>query len=773
MTTSARTPHGAPSGLATAAHEANSTWREHLAALLDDFRRRPRPATSHDRFAAAVAWQSELVDAGLAAPGWPKAVGGLGLDLTEQLDYYRMMTAAGAPKHPCSLAFIVAPTLIVHGTAAQRQRYLEPLLRADEFWCQGFSEPGAGSDLASLSTRAVRDGDHYRVTGQKIWTTMADRADWMFALVRTGAPGRGTSGVTYLLIAMDSPGVEVRPLRDAAGGRHFAEVFLDDVRVPVANRVGDEGEGWSIMRTSLGHERATAFLADEFKYRTTVDKVVRLAIEQGYHDDVVVRQRIAELETDVATIATNSARALGAVLRGEDPGGVASINRLVKSEFEQRMHQLALRLTGPDAVLGGRSPGAVDGGRWTHGYLMTRASTIGAGTAEIQRNTIAESVLGLPSHRGEGRREPVAAPGRPLAATDSDETAVRETVSDLMADLVTPDVLLSGETDRAQVWSSLVDFGLPGLAAPEEWGGAGAHPGLLCAAVEEAAHHLAPVPLVPTLSALALLTEVGAQTSARRIIDGARAVVAVPIDDTGWNVEPGIGATISDGVLSGSIDRVVGAPDADVLVVIAQESDSGRIVVVVVEAADVRFISQEPLDITTSVARVDLDGATGAVVATGDGARDAIARAERTALLMVAADSVGVATRAVAMAVDWAGQREQFGRPIGEFQAVSHRCADMLVDAESARNQVQAAAAVPPESAEADLAVCRAAAHALSAGVRVAESCVQVHGGIGFTWEHPAHLLLRRALSNEAWCARPDVVRDRVAEQVISRIESE
>ncbi|MXP23340.1 acyl-CoA dehydrogenase [Gordonia sp. HNM0687] len=775
MTTSA-TPGRATRGAATSAHEPDSSWRERLGALLDDFRRRPRPATSHERFAAAVAWQSELVDAGLAAPGWPEAVGGLGLDLTDQLDYYRMMTAAGAPKHPCSLSFIVAPTLIVHGTDAQRQRYLEPLLRADEFWCQGFSEPGAGSDLASLSTRAVREGDHYRVTGQKIWTTMADRADWMFALVRTGEPGRGTSGVTYLLIAMDSPGVEVRPLRDAAGGRHFAEVFFDDVVVPVANRVGDEGGGWSIMRTSLGHERATAFLADEFKYRTTVDKVVRLAIAQGYRDDALVRQRIAELETDVATIATNSARALGAVLRGEDPGSVASINRLVKSEFEQRMHRLALRLTGPGAVLGGRSFGAVDGGRWTHGYMMTRASTIGAGTAEIQRNTIAESVLGLPSHRGEGRRAPAVAPGRPLAAPDPDEAVVRETVADMVAALVAPDRLVSGEVDRAQTWMSLVDFGLPGLAAAQAWGGGGAPLGLLCAAVEEAAYHLAPVPLVPTISALALLTEAGAQEHARRLIDGERAVVVVATDDAGWRIgasaDPAGLVTIAEGVLSGTVGRVVGAPDADVLVVLAREADSGELVIAVVEQADVQLIPEEPLDLTASAAQVNLDGVTGTVVASGDTARRASVYAHRVALLMIAADSVGVAARAVAMAVDWAGQREQFGRPIGEFQAVSHRCADMLVDTESARNQVQAAAAVESDPDNAEPAVLLAAAQALSAAVRVTESCIQVHGGIGFTWEHPAHLLLRRALSNEACCARPEALRDQAAEHVISRIES-
>ena len=260
------------------------------------------------------------------------------------------------PPHPCPLSFIVAPTLIQHGTQQQKDRFLRPLLRADEFWCQGFSEPGAGSDLASLSTRAIREDGIYRVTGQKVWTSMADRADWMFALVRTGPAGRSTDGITYLLIPMDSPGITVRPLRDISGAAHFAEVFLDDVEVAVENRVGAEGEGWSIMRTSLGHERATAFLADEFKYRRTADQVIELIVSRGMDSDPIVRQGIARLETGVRTIAANSARALAAVLRGEDPGGVASVNRLVKSEFEQHMHALALRATGPYAALGSRAP---------------------------------------------------------------------------------------------------------------------------------------------------------------------------------------------------------------------------------------------------------------------------------------------------------------------------------------------------------------------------------------------------------------------------------
>lgn len=744
-------------------------WRPRLSALLEDYRSRPRPTTSRERLAAAAAWQSELVDAGLAAPGWPSWAGGMDLPLEDQLDYYRMTSAAGAPKHPSAMSFIVAPTIILHGTQAQRDRFLEPLLRADELWCQGFSEPGAGSDLASLATRAVRDGDVYRVTGQKVWTTKADKADWMFALVRTGPAGRSTSGITYLLIRMDSPGVEVRPLRDAAGGRHFAEVFFDDVEVPVANRLGEEGGGWSIMRTSLGHERATAFLADEFRYRSTVDKVVALAAERGYVDDPLIRQELARVETSVRSITANSARALDAVLRGADPGGVSSINRLVKSEFEQHLHRLALRLTGSSAVLGNRSEGAAENGRWTFGYLMSRAATIGAGTAEIQRNTIAETVLGLPSHRGEGTRPATVAPGRPLTPPAGEEGDLREVLRAALAahvDFTGLSATQPGTYDEA-LWRELVAFGLPGLAGPEEMGGAGAPLRLLCAAVEEAAFHLAPVPLVPTAIALEILVGAGAREHAEIVIAGAPAAFVAGVEDRGWAVGTRL-PQLTDGTLTGTVERVAGAPVADLLVVVAEDAETDDVVLAVVDATAVAITVQTSIDLTATVGIVEFDRTPATVIASGAEAIRVLKAARRTAQLLIAADSVGVANRALALAVEWAGARRQFGREIGSFQAISHKCADILVGAEGARSQVLAAADRSPLDADGAMARDLASAEALIVAVAAAEECVQIHGGIGFTWEHPAHLLLRRATANAAWLARPEELRDRAARTMLS-----
>jgi alkylation response protein AidB-like acyl-CoA dehydrogenase len=776
-------------------------WRPRLESLLADFRSRQgdigRSGEKPDRIEAARAWHAELVDHGLAAPGWPRSAGGLELPLADQLDYYRMTTDAGAPPHPCPLSFILAPTLIAHGTQEQKDRFLEPLLRADEFWCQGFSEPGAGSDLSSLSTRAVRDGSDgsvYRVTGQKVWTTMADRADWMFALVRTGLTGTGerpSDGITYLLIPMNSPGITVRPLRDISGATHFAEVFLDDVEVPVENRVGDEGAGWSTMRTSLGHERATAFLADEFKYRKTADRVIGLIVSRQLADDPLVRQDVARLESGVRTIAANSARALAAVLRGEDPGGVASVNRLVKSEFEQHMHALALRAVGPYAALGSRAPDNVDNGRWTFGYLMSRATTIGAGTAEIQRNTIAEGVLGLPSHRGEGTRVAAATPGAPLAVPEDDERELRAVLAAALRAKLDVTTLLDRKRpiDAAEpaVWSALVEFGLPGLAVAESLGGGGARPRLLYAAIEEAAKALTPAPLVPTVTALDVAVQCGAKDLAQRITAGTQAAFAVPLHDGGWMTSgPELPEWDGDR-LHGVIPLVAGAPSAEVLIVLARTADGagasgatgdgagaseatgeGRALVALDASAEgVVVVAKQPLDITATIGSVALTGAAGELIACGAEVVQVLRAARRQALLAVAADSVGVGSRALAMAVEWAGERHQFGRAIGSFQAVSHRCADMLVALEGARSLVLAAAEV--DVSESEYLVDLAAAAALDAGVTATEGALQIHGGVGFTWGHPIHLLLRRAQANAVLVGRADVLRDRAAGEILQR----
>jgi alkylation response protein AidB-like acyl-CoA dehydrogenase len=318
------------------------------------------------------------------------------LPLTEQVVYHEEFGKVRRPAHPGLGVFVVGPTIIKHGTDEQRRRFLRPGLRGDLVWVQGFSEPDAGSDLPSLRTRAERVGDEYVVSGQKTWTTNALHADWMFTLVRTGSRESRQDGISYLLIDLGSKGVSVRPLRDMTGGSSFCEVFLDDVRVPVANRVGEENGGWSIARTSLGHERSTAGVSQAMRYRRVVDELHELARQCGRNTDSAMRQRLAAIEVDVRLIALNNMRTLAGVLGGSDPGPVSSIGRLMLAEFEKRLHELAVEVIGPASMLDPKDRHSIQKGRWVTGFLATRASTIGAGTAEIQRNTIAEQVLGLP-----------------------------------------------------------------------------------------------------------------------------------------------------------------------------------------------------------------------------------------------------------------------------------------------------------------------------------------------------------------------------------------
>jgi acyl-CoA dehydrogenase len=319
------------------------------------------------------------------------------------------------------------------------------------------------------------------------------------------------------------------------------------------------------------------------------------------------------------------------------------------------------------------------------------------------------------------------------------------------------------------VWASLVEFGLPGLAVDEALGGAGARPRLLYAAIEEVAKQLAPVPLVPSVTALDVAVAAGAKAVAQRITAGAPAAFAVPLDDSGW-LTTGSELPEWDGErLSGAVPIVAGAPIAEVLLVLARVgADAGEVLVAVDPGGDgVEIVAQQPFDLTATIGALILHDAVGEVLSEGADLRNGLRDARRGVLLAVAADSVGVGSRALAMSVEWAGERQQFGRSIGSFQAISHRCADLLVALEGARSQVLAAAQA--EVDESEFLVELAAAAALDAALLATEGAVQIHGGLGFTWEHPVHLLLRRAVANAVLVGRTYALRDRAAGAVLSR----
>ncbi len=355
-----------------------------------------RPEDPAERVRFARWWQRRLFEGGWAGLHWPRAYGGRGATAIEQLLFAEEYARAGAP----SLIDIgvgpglVGPTLIAHGTEAQRRRFLRPILTGEEVWCQGFSEPGAGSDLAACRTRAELRGDVFRVTGQKIWTSYARFADWCILLVRTDPQAPKHRGLTFLLLDMRSPGITIRPLVEMTGEAWFNEVFFDDVPVPRENMVGRLNEGWTIAITTLAHERGGA--APHARLAGELAEVVGLARRLGAAADPRARQALAALAIETEILRLLTYKQVSAVMRTGRPGPEGSCLKLVWSELDMRLKELAIGLEGPYAALARGGSRAIDGGRWQHEYLWSRAASIYAGTSEIQRNIIAQRVLGLP-----------------------------------------------------------------------------------------------------------------------------------------------------------------------------------------------------------------------------------------------------------------------------------------------------------------------------------------------------------------------------------------
>jgi alkylation response protein AidB-like acyl-CoA dehydrogenase len=348
-------------------------------------------------------WSRKLFDAGYVGLTWPKVYGGQGAPYTYQGIYLEETARAGAPPHIGGIGLGMAgPTIIAHGTEEQKSRYLQPLLSAEEIWCQGFSEPGAGSDLAGARTRAVRDGDDYVVNGQKVWSSWAHIANWCILVVRTDPEAAKHRGLSYVIADMHSPGIEVRPLRQITGDPEFNEIFFTDVRVPVENRLGEEGEGWRVAMTTLLHERGTLGFALTAALEYAVGKLVKLARTPAAAgrrpaDDPLVRDAVAQQWVDLQALRYTNYRSLTSLIKAGVPGPEGSVAKLHWSESNQRLTKLALSLEGLASQLD--RDGAVWGGYWQYQQLRSRGNTIEAGTSEILRNIIAERVVGLPNSR--------------------------------------------------------------------------------------------------------------------------------------------------------------------------------------------------------------------------------------------------------------------------------------------------------------------------------------------------------------------------------------
>jgi alkylation response protein AidB-like acyl-CoA dehydrogenase len=381
-------------------HEPDDAFRARLREFFTAHHPGRPPKDPRERLAWTKTWLATLFDRGYAGPGWPAEFGGMDLSFARQVIYHEEFARARLPGPLGTGLGIAAPTIIKYGTPEQRQRWLAPMLRGDTIWAQGYSEPEAGSDLPSLRTTAVREGAEYIVNGQKVWTSHAAGADIFFTLVRTGTRESRQNGITYLVIDAHAPGVQVRPLRDLTGGHPFAEVFFDDVRVPAGNRIGEENGGWPLARTSLGHERAAGAMNQAAMYRRVLTELEELARERGRLADPLVRDGFVDLEIRVRLIRYNAEATIAGIRATGEAGASSSVSRLLITAFEQDIHEFAVDLLGPAGLLGRSDPEAVQRARWLHGFLRTRASTIGAGTREIQLNTVAEQVLGLPRDPG-------------------------------------------------------------------------------------------------------------------------------------------------------------------------------------------------------------------------------------------------------------------------------------------------------------------------------------------------------------------------------------
>ncbi|PYM39673.1 MAG: acyl-CoA dehydrogenase [Candidatus Rokuibacteriota bacterium] len=347
-------------------------------------------------------WQRRLHAAGFIGLTWPREYGGRGLTFMEEMILAEEMALAKAPPVLNILGIGMAgPTIIAYGTEEQKKRYLPKILSADEIWCQGYSEPNAGSDLASLQTRAVRDGREYVVDGQKVWTSLAHTSDWMMLLARTDPDAPRHKGITYFLLDMHLPGVTVKPLRQITGDAEFNEVFFDGVRVHDSQVLGGVNNGWAVGMTTLMYERLALGFGLQMRLRIALDGLIEMArrAEKAGHavtKDPVLRQKIAQLWIDTECLKYTGARAITRLLKGEMPGPEASTGKMGWVETHQRLQELAMEIQGPYAQLVKGSDWAVEDGLWQHAFLRSRANSIEGGTTEIQKNIIGERVLGLP-----------------------------------------------------------------------------------------------------------------------------------------------------------------------------------------------------------------------------------------------------------------------------------------------------------------------------------------------------------------------------------------
>jgi alkylation response protein AidB-like acyl-CoA dehydrogenase len=373
-------------------NEAELAFRDELRAWFEANDAGEPPATEDEQYAWRREFQRRLAADGWAAVHWPREYGGRGATLTQSAIFFEELGRSGAPLPANVLGLLLAgPTIMIWGTPEQKERYLAPIVTGDEIWCQGFSEPEAGSDLAALKTRAVRDGDDWVITGQKVWTSGAQYSKWCMLVARTDGEAPKHKGLTYFLMDMEQSGVQVRPLRQITGEPEFNELFIEEARIPNANVLGGEGNGWKVALTTLMNERAGLGFFLQVRLRQLLDELLGIAAERGLLEDPVIAARLGEFHLKSEVLRLTAYRGLTAIEKYGQPGPEGSLTKWMWSQTNQELTQFAADLLGPEALQSGTP--------WAYELLRARGNTIEGGTTEVLKNIVAERVLGLPKAR--------------------------------------------------------------------------------------------------------------------------------------------------------------------------------------------------------------------------------------------------------------------------------------------------------------------------------------------------------------------------------------
>ncbi|HTT93377.1 MAG TPA: acyl-CoA dehydrogenase family protein [Solirubrobacterales bacterium] len=656
------------------------------------------------RIEALTAWQAALAKAGFVGLAWPREYGGGGLDVSAEAVLAQELAGTDMGELINRIAvYMVGPTLMELGSESQRQEFLPGMLDASELWCQGFSEPEAGSDLAAIRTSARREGDELVLNGHKIWTSRGGIADWCAALVRTDPDGERHRGLSMAIVDMSSTGVEVAPLPQLLGEPHFSEVFFDDVRVPVDRLIGGLGGGWKAAMSMLSFERGPLMFERSIRLRRRFDELVEQLREEGGDGDRPFAT-VGAVAADLAVLEAQAHRTLASQRLGTLRAGATSVDKLLLSKTYQHLFAAATDLLG-QAV-------ALTQNEWTHDLLESRGTSIYGGTSEIQLNIVAKQLLGERSGAAVGSGSDVA--------RSADEVMTALLPIDRLLAAAAADQALDADLQK-----SLIDFGWNGVAVTEAAGGLGLDPRTRAALAALAGARLMPASmrgeaflLAPLLAGLADAGDADAGAELEALIAGEQRGGGIATIAPGEPLILPLGPGASRlACLDGSLARLIDLEGAEVEPVLALHAGQGY--------ARVGFDAEPATGRTLSGPPVDA--------------------LRRDWLVATLAEAYGAGRRALDLAIAYAGERRQFGRPIGDFQAVEHLLARATVGLEGASATIGGLL----DGDARDLPVTQsAAAHSVPAAARQAcETAIQVHGGMGFTWELGLHLYYRRVLA--------------------------